>query len=1090
MAYSISIPFYAFTLRFSPENTLRTPLSDATAVRLNEEFHLLAGRYAEVFQKKVINKGDYQQLLNEYLEGDYQELEIEISFKASKDKISYPEFSLTFVYFSKVVSEKGAYWGIVPALGVETFANDELQLEENIEEAIYSEFIRQQRGKSVRAIIATIWYEAIEMQKQAIDFRFPSLKELEDIQEGKEVSLLPKIAKKIEVSRTATYGRKELLNQLTKAVKGKFNRNILLVGASGVGKTALVWELVRQKDKRKITGEFWETTASTMIKELTGETGWQDNLALVCRELAKSNDFLFVRNFMELFEVGQYSGNTVSMADYLRPYVGRGELTLISECTEEERARIELRSPNYLSLFQVIRMEAPQKDLEEIIIKKVKDLASNRRIGLETEAIKETLRLNRRFTPYAGLPGKPIRFLESILISQKPSDKKSKKTLVGRSEVTQYFCEETGMPNFIIDPTVPMNPTAIKRQFNDNVFGQEKAVDSIVNLLASVKTALTKTGKPIASFLFVGPTGVGKTELAKVLAQFMFGHRDKMVRFDMSEYADAYSVMRLTGVSYGSDGLLTAAVRRTPFCVLLFDEIEKAHANFFDLLLQILSEGRLTDSSGRLVNFCSTIIIMTSNIGATNLQSNRIRIKKTVETEAIHTHFISAVQQFFRPELFGRIDEVIPFAPLSNDVIHFVVEREIALFKKLEGIQFRRLELKIDPEVYDYLATVGYSPEYGARQLQRTIKEHLIIPLAQQLNQYDNEDQLIAAIQMVDDKVEIAIDADPLGLDLLLEELEKIDYADHASELRRGLAGLEEGRAFVRLLSEIEVLERQKKKQAEAFWNNQKKAKKYAYLLESREKLYQLKQAIDTHEQAVSLAYMGFQAYNPKITQALKDWQKSLSSFKTELAGRIYPHLNQTFLAIYGIHPQSIMHLYLEIAERKGFKTHVKSIWYRERLYKSTTATQEDEKGRAIVKNHPQNKQYLALDFENAGSKKLTPPTPKDILCGVILKISGPCVHLFLKDEGGLHLLEDVQNPKEFQKYLLTVTETEPTIPEDIHRKDFYSKLPAKRILTPYQIYDKQTKWSSDIQQKGEYAGALIQYKNEDFKRKLDSELF
>ncbi|MEM1124086.1 MAG: AAA family ATPase, partial [Bacteroidota bacterium] len=190
------------------------------------------------------------------------------------------------------------------------------------------------------------------------------------------------------------------------------------------------------------------------------------------------------------------------------------------------------------------------------------------------------------------------------------------------------------MPSFIIDPAVPMDLTAIKQQFNDNVFGQEKAVDSIVNLLASVKTALTKTGKPIASFLFVGPTGVGKTELAKVLAQFMFGHRDKMVRFDMSEYADAYSVMRLTGLSYGSDGLLTAAVRRTPFCVLLFDEIEKAHTNFFDLLLQILSEGRLTDSSGRLVNFCSTIIIMTSNIGASNLQSNRISLQQTVASEA------------------------------------------------------------------------------------------------------------------------------------------------------------------------------------------------------------------------------------------------------------------------------------------------------------------------------------------------------------------------------------------------------------------------------------------------------------------------
>ena len=178
-------------------------------------------------------------------------------------------------------------------------------------------------------------------------------------------------------------------------------------------------------------------------------------------------------------------------------------------------------------------------------------------------------------------------------------------------------------------------------------------------------------------------------------------------------------------------------------------------------------------------------------------------------------------------------------------MIHYVVEREIDLFKKLEGIQFRRLELTLSEAVYNHLAKIGYSTEYGARQLQRTIKEHLIIPLAQQLNLHDNEDQLIAKVEVIDEKITIDIDADPLGLDLLLEELEKIDYADYASELRRRIAKLEEGSTYIRLLSEVEILERKKKKKGEKFWNNQQDAERYSYLLETKEHLRTLKTRIE-----------------------------------------------------------------------------------------------------------------------------------------------------------------------------------------------------------------------------------------------------
>ncbi|MDX1939955.1 MAG: AAA family ATPase, partial [Saprospiraceae bacterium] len=726
MAFKITIPFYAFKINFQADTHLFIPMTDKEVLRIGQSFEILTGKYAEIVQRQVFDKGKFRQLLDEYRPSEFSSDTLEINFPAAKDGFSYPAFSLSFDFFYSE-SNQGVK-GIIPTLGIETFAASKGDIPKQLQEIIRIEFTRKKRLSAMQQVITTIWYDAIELWSDEMELRAPSPAEIEEIQRTTANPLLPKAAQALELNKQVAYGMEATMEQLAKALKNQFNGSLLLVGPSGVGKTALVWELVHQQKKLQIKGQVWETTASTLIKELTGDTGaWENNMALFCAELKGSDHILFVRNLMELFEVGQYAGNSVSLADFMRNYIAQGEVVIISECTEEELARIELKSSNFLSFFQIIRIQQPpEKQLESIILQKVRDIADGRSLQISEAAIQEVIRLHNRFVPYAGMPGRPIRFLESMLLNKKNWLGATHR--IDRSEVIQYFCTETGMPVFMVDPTVQMNIVKVRNEFHSNVFGQGKAVDSVVNVLASVKTALTRAGKPIASFLFVGPTGVGKTELAKVLAQFMFGNRQRMIRFDMSEFSDPFTAMRLIGSDYFSDGLLTSAVRREPFCVLLFDEIEKAHPSFYDLLLQILSEGRLTDNQGKLVNFCSTIIIMTSNIGASALQNSRIGWNNEINAKEVSDHFLHAVQKHFRPELFNRIDEVIAFDPLDAFTIRFVVERELALLKQREGIRYRRMDLQIKDSVLDYLGENGYHPRYGARFLQRVIREQLVIP--------------------------------------------------------------------------------------------------------------------------------------------------------------------------------------------------------------------------------------------------------------------------------------------------------------------------------------------------------------------------
>lgn len=1096
MSFNLTIPFYAVKLSFLEENSLEliVPLMDMDAVRIGQPLHLIAGQYAEELQRKALNKGDFLRIMEEYHQNAFEKGEISIHLDAASDEMSYPAMDLSFIYW--VQPKDHGLWGVIPSLGVEVFVKDKADIEVQLIHSLQLYFTRKGILKTVQNIVRVCQLQNQELVQQELLLRFPSLAEMENEENSPQEKILPRFAQKLHLTHRITYGRHQELDQLERALKGEFTRNVLLVGASGVGKTALIWELVKQRNKRRIKGEFWESTASVLIKELTDDLGWKDNVSKLALEMSKSEDWLFIRNLMELFEVGQYAGSNISVAAYMRTFISRGEITMISECTPEELAQIEVRNPAFLTLFQIIRLEEPKKEqLVDIIVQKVSAIAQVRRVQLEQETINEVIRLNRRFTPYSGFPGKPIRFLESILMSKKQEQSKSRKTTVkvrqiSRSEVIRYFCEDTGLPTFMVDPAIPMDTEAIKQNFNQQVFGQQVAVNSVVDLLASVKTSLTRIEKPIASLLFVGPTGVGKTELAKVLAHFMFGSRDRMIRFDMSEYAHPYAVQRLTGLSYHQDGVLTSAVRRTPFSVLLFDEIEKADNSFYDLLLQMLSEGRLSDSRGKLVNFCSTIIIMTSNIGASNLLTNRISWSSEVNDTEVQTHFTSAVEKEFRPELVNRIDQIISFAPLSRQIMRHVVEREMQLFRQREGVRFSRLTLKVADLALDYLAEKGYDPRYGARHLQRSIQHELIIPLARALNITDIDAYIEAEITVKDNQLLIHTTEDEMEFDLLLEELEKETSADICATLRRAIYRLKEGHFYIQLQNQLNQLENTKNRLGDKFWHDVNRSKKYTYNLHTKTKVEQLTEQIQAYENELSLAVMNLAPYKPEINDQVKQWKTDFLHLKLEIYTSINPKSDMVQLGLYGGNILPLFAFYQEILKEKEFLYTAKSVWFRKSYYEEIIEVSnigQDENGNLQETIQRAARQdYLKKDLDLQNLSKIKPLAKNDKLMGIELSISGSAAFLFFNEESGYQNWKTTE--KENELYFVKVENSVFPTPRKIHRKEFYKRQTYRRIISSSSIKDSILNLQEKCTPK-KYVAIVFKALQERFKIKLEKEV-
>ena len=540
-------------------------------------------------------------------------------------------------------------------------------------------------------------------------------------------------------------GREDEIQRVIQILGRRRKNNPMLVGDPGVGKSAIVEGIAIKiingdippvlANKRLISLDLGSIVAGTKYR---GD--FEKRLKSIINEVAASPDvILFIDEFHTIVGAGGASGS-LDAANMLKPALARGEIQCIGATTMDEFSKIVEKDGALDRRFQKIVVEHTDIQHTISILSRLKaNYEKHHNVVYTDDAIEACVRMSERYITDRCLPDKAIDALDeagSMVRLQQP-----KKTgIVTAENVAEVISKMTGIPSGRVAEGESARLVKMREKISRRIIGQDEAIDKVVRAIQRNRAGIKDPGKPIGTFIFFGPTGVGKTQLAKSLAEYLFDSEDNMVRLDMSEYMEKFNVSRLIGappgyVGFEEGGQLSERVRRKPYCVVLLDEIEKAHPDVFNLLLQVMDEGRLTDSNGRTVSFRNTILIMTSNVGSRELDEYGTGVGFNTAGRNIQSNRKSvlekAVRKAFPPEFINRVDEQVFFNPLTKEDIAKIIDIELKGLKS--RVQNAGFDISVTAAAKRFVADAGYDPSYGARPLKRAVQKYIEDPVSEQI---------------------------------------------------------------------------------------------------------------------------------------------------------------------------------------------------------------------------------------------------------------------------------------------------------------------------------------------------------------------